>query len=205
MKNSLLLCAALALMSCHHAGNFEGGNSETEYKVAMCMAPPPPSAKMNSAGFSKEENADESIPSTPQNNRTPDMIIRNANLRFSVDDYRKGRSEIARIIKSHNAWLTSENEENSTYNITNSMVIRVLGKDFDALVNGLSAVAKQINTKTISADDVTAEFVDITARLKTKKDIEAQYLDLLKRATKISDILEIEEKARVLREEIDAK
>ncbi|MBK7147877.1 MAG: DUF4349 domain-containing protein [Bacteroidetes bacterium] len=52
--------------------------------------------------------------------------------------------------------------------------------------------------------DVTAQFVDIEARLKTKKNVEQRYSDLLREAKKIQDILDIEEKLRVIREEIES-
>jgi hypothetical protein len=137
--------------------------------------------------------------------KTQEMIIRTGNLRFSLEEYKKGRSQIEQIIKSHNGYIASENEDNTTYNITNTMTVRVLNKDFDALMNGLGTVAKQINTKTVNTQDVTAEYVDIQARLKTKKEIDAQYIELLKKAVKIADIIEIEDKERVIREEIEAK
>ena len=54
-------------------------------------------------------------------------------------------------------------------------------------------------------EDVSAEFVDITARLKTKKEVEKRYIDLLQKAVKVTDILEVEEQLRVIREEIEAK
>ena len=213
MKKILILFAAMPMLfACHPASNYEGRNPDAnsvgykddKFVPAACSMPPPPAPKREARGLMKEDNKEESIPLPPQIYQVPEMIIRNADLRFSVADYRKGRTLIGQVIKTHNGWLTSENEENNTADVTNKIVIRVLSKDFDALVSGLSGIAKQINTKTISADDVTAEFVDVTSRLKTKKEIDAQYLELLKRANKISDILEIEEKERVLREEIEA-
>ena len=52
--------------------------------------------------------------------------------------------------------------------------------------------------------DVTEEFLDIQARLKTKKELEYRYLALLKQAKDVSDILEIEEKMGQLRSDIES-
>ena len=58
--------------------------------------------------------------------------------------------------------------------------------------------------KNISAEDVTSEFIDITGRLKTKKDVRNRYTELLNKADKVKDIIEVEEKLRVLQEEIES-
>ncbi|MCX6296917.1 MAG: DUF4349 domain-containing protein [Bacteroidetes bacterium] len=134
-----------------------------------------------------------------------EKIKKTADLDISVDDYKVARAAIEKVVKSGNAYIGGENEQNSTYSITNSMVIRVSNKDFDRMVSNLAAVASHVNSKNIYMEDVTAQFVDITARLKTKKEVEKRYLDLLQKAMKVSDILEVEGQLRVIREEIEAK
>lgn len=134
-----------------------------------------------------------------------EKIKKTANIDISVDDYKLARIAIDKIVKSGHAYIGGENEQNSTYSISNSMIIRVANKDFDAMVSNLAAVASHMNSKNIYMEDVTAQFVDITARLKTKKEVEKRYLDLLQKAVKVTDILEVEEQLRVIREEIEAK
>ncbi len=134
-----------------------------------------------------------------------EKIKKTADVNISVEDYKVARAAIDRIVKTGNAYISGENEQNSTYSITNSMCIRVSNKDFDAMVNSLAGIASHVNSKNIYLEDVTAEFVDITTRLKTKKEVEKRYLELLQKAAKISDILEVEQQLRVIREEIEAK
>ncbi len=137
--------------------------------------------------------------------KIPSKIRKTANLNITVDDYKKARTEIEKIIKTNNAYIGNENEQNSTYSITNDMVIRVVNKDFEGMVNRLLGVATNVNSKNISAEDVTAQFVDIQSRLKSKKEIEKRYLDILNKASKVTDVLEIEQKLGEIREEIEAK
>lgn len=134
-----------------------------------------------------------------------EKIKKTANIDISVDDYKVARAAIDKIIKSGNGYIGGEQEQNSTYSISNSMIIRVSNKDFDAMVSNLSTIASHVNSKNIYMEDVTAQFVDITARLKTKKEVEKRYLALLDKAVKVTDILEVEEQLRVIREEIEAK
>jgi hypothetical protein len=61
------------------------------------------------------------------------------------------------------------------------------------------------NSKNITAEDVTSQFVDIEARLKTKKEVELRYTALLREAKKVSDILEVENNLRTIREEIESQ
>lgn len=132
-------------------------------------------------------------------------IRKTAFLNFNVDDYKKARIDIENIVRSNNAYIGSENEQNNSYSIYNTMVIRVMNKDFEAMVNNVEGVASYVNSKNITAEDVTAEFIDIQTRLKSKKEIEKRYLDILQKAAKVTDILEIERKLGEIREEIEAK
>lgn len=137
--------------------------------------------------------------------KTPQKIRKTANLNFTVEDYASSRAKIEKLVKSKNGYISNENEQKNTYSISNDMVIRVENKDFDILMTELLTVAKEINSKNVYVDDVTAQFVDIQSRLRSKKEIENRYLTLLSKAQKVSDILEIEEKLGEIREEIEAK
>lgn len=143
--------------------------------------------------------------SAPAHYRTSDKIIRTANISFMVKDYAKSRTEIEKTVRSMRAYIADENEQNNSHSISNTMTIRVVNDEFYPLVERLTSVASEVTAKTIDSKDVTAQFVDIQARLKTKKEVEQRYISLLNKATKISEILEIEEKMRAIREEIEAK
>ncbi|MBN8697423.1 MAG: DUF4349 domain-containing protein [Bacteroidetes bacterium] len=137
--------------------------------------------------------------------KIPSKIRKTADINITVDDYKKARTEIEKIIKSANSYIGNENEQRNTYSISNDMVIRVVNKDFESMVDKLLGVAKDVNSKSVSAEDVTAQFVDLQSRLRSKKEIEKRYLDILQKANKVSDILEIEQKIGEIREEIEAK
>ena len=61
-----------------------------------------------------------------------------------------------------------------------------------------------VKSKSIYVDDVTETYVDFYQRLKNKKNVEKQYNELLKKAGTISEILNVQEHLRRLREEIEA-
>ncbi|MES2284378.1 MAG: DUF4349 domain-containing protein [Bacteroidota bacterium] len=216
-----LLLAIVMLSSCssNKSADYSGLLSSPEQSVGSEMSPPPPpspptDAAMNDeASIVQEESKKEGTGgssintgiSTVERVKIPEKIKKTADLNITVEDYKKARTEIEKIVKSGNAYIGSENEQNTTYSITNYMVIRVLNKDFDSMVNKLLTVARNVNSKNVTAEDVTAQFVDIQSRLKSKKEIEKRYLDILQKASKVSDILEIEQKLGQIREEIEAK
>ncbi len=215
---SLLLAVVMFSSCANKSEESKVGSSASGETVDGIMSPPPPSAPpseevlMDQTSIAKKEQNEEtggssiSAPSAVSEKiKIPEKIKKTAQLIITVEDYKKARTEIEKIVKSGNAYIGSENEQNSTYNITNNMEIRVLNKDFDLMVNKLLTVASHVNSKNVNAEDVTAQFVDIQSRLKSKKEIEKRYLDILQKASKVSDILEIEQKLGQIREEIEAK
>lgn len=213
-----LILAIVMLSSCgSKSADYNGLMPSSEQVVSSEMSPPPPpsppadgamnDATLEAGNISKEgggRSASNEAASVVKI-KIPEKIRKTANLNITVEDYKKARTEIEKIVKSGNAYIGSENEQNTTYSITNYMVIRVLNRDFDAMVNKLVTVARNVNSKNVTAEDVTAQFVDIQSRLKSKKEIENRYLDILQKASKVSDILEIEQKLGEIREEIEAK
>lgn len=194
------------LSSCGSKSSSSDVGLAKEESAAIALSEP--SSVSETAKFTPPSVSEESSGSNYSSTVTikiPSKIKKTADLNITVDDYKKARIEIEKIVKSGNGYIGSENEQNSTYSITNDMVIRVVNKDFDAMVTKLLTIASNVNSKNISAEDVTAEFVDIQSRLKSKKEIEKRYVDILQKASKVSDILEIEEKIGEIREEIEAK
>ncbi|MDP1746171.1 MAG: DUF4349 domain-containing protein, partial [Bacteroidota bacterium] len=214
-----LILAIVMFSSCggNKSADFNGLLPSAEESVSSEMSPPPPPSPpadgamndetLEAGNISKEgggRSASNEAASVVKI-KIPEKIKKTADLNLTVEDYKKARIEIEKIVKSGNAYIGSENEQNTTYSITNYMVIRVLNKDFDSMVNKLLTVASNVNSKNITAEDVTARFVDIQSRLKSKKEIENRYLEILQKASKVSDILEIEQKLGEIREEIEAK
>ncbi len=146
-------------------------------------------------------------PLTPHRVETkiPTQIIKNADVRMQVDKLDKSYIKIKTLLAKHSAYFGNDNRSQSDYEITQDMLIRVPSAQFDSLLDELMGEAIYINNKNISAEDVTGQFVDIEARLKTKKEVELRYLTLLKEAKKVSDILEVENNLRTIREEIEAQ
>ena len=132
-------------------------------------------------------------------------IIKTANVSLELRNFKEGRKSLTNLLNKYDAYISNEEEYNRDYQLNTNLVIRISSENFDSLLNEICGLAIHIDSKIISSKDVTEEFIDISARLKNKKKVELQYLEILKKAYTISDILKVNEHLRVIREEIESK
>lgn len=205
MRITILIVAVFALLSCNNLDSYKNKLSNVEsYDMPQSVSETYEETEYDgeSAKMSEKSASDSRVSGTIP---IPDKIIKTANIGIEVKNYKESLGKIKQIVKSNNAYVSNEEERNYSYSISNTIVIRVTNKNFDSLIHLLLNEASKIEYKTISAVDVTEEFVDIEARLKTKKDVEKRYTEILKQARTIHEIMEVEEELRVIREEIEAK
>ncbi|WP_250253173.1 DUF4349 domain-containing protein [Chryseobacterium sp. Marseille-Q3244] len=130
-------------------------------------------------------------------------IIKNGNMRIQVGEIKKAQTLVNDILKKNNAYIQKEEFQNTDMNETMNLTIRVPHKNFDALINSFSDGVGSVLSKNISSDDVTEEYTDVSIKLANKKIYLEKYRDMLKSAKTTKDMLEIQEKIRVLEDEID--
>jgi hypothetical protein len=202
----IIVLLLLLTVSCSKTNDNDGKiKSETELAFTMPSgekdlisdtisrySPPPLNNTINGGNISEEPIIEK-------------QIIKTANINFGVKDYKKAKVNIDTIIVKNKAYIASENEINNAYDISNTIVIRVPAENFSKLLADLEGEADQFESKSINTSDVTEEYIDIVKRLDNKKKVEAQYIELLKKAYTIGEILQVNEQIRVLREEIEAK
>ena len=130
--------------------------------------------------------------------------LKNGYLTIEVENYNESRKKIKNLVLKSGGYLGNETETNETYRISNELTIRIPASTFDQMMEGLMAEGIKTDSKRIEVQDVGEEYADLTARIEAKKAVEKRYLEILNKANKISDILEVEEKLRVIREETEA-
>jgi len=178
------------------------------------------SAKQDNAAFTREmsaemdqsgaERADQDPPPPSQeelqNSSQPveRKIIKEGSITFETDDLQATRQLITTAVAESGGYLAQDNAYNEYDRIQHQLVLRIPADKFDTLLNKISASAKKLDSKNISAQDVTEEFIDVQARLKTKKELEKRYLELLKQAKKVDEILNIEREIGTLRSDIES-
>lgn len=131
-------------------------------------------------------------------------LIRNGQLEFKTNDVKKAKEEIEKISKELNGYISGENENNYGDRLQYNQTIRVPADQFDNLIKRIEALADKVENKGINTQDVTEEFIDVEARLKTKRELEARYSEILKQAKTVADIIAIESQIANVRSEIES-
>jgi len=194
MKMNTLLLLVTLLFSC-------GGNNSSP-EIAMDMAAP--EAKMAQRGGEYEAAIDVAEQHLPPPEIVERKLIRNGSLEFQTEEVKKTKLEIEKICKELNAYISSESENNFGDRLQYNQSIRVPSAQFDALIARIEPLAKKIDNKNINTQDVTEEFIDVEARLKTKKELEERYREILKQAKTVQDIISIESQIANVRSEIES-
>lgn len=159
----------------------------------------PPKNESIASSDSKDKMADTASPEVPQ------KIIKEASIRFETDNLEDTFNRIQTAIAANKATIQNDSEGKDYDNIYRNLTIRVPSQNFDSFINAISKGVTYFERKDISSQNVTEEYIDLTSRLNTKRKLEARYLEILQKATKISEILEIEKQISAIREEIEAK
>ena len=144
--------------------------------------------------------------STDQVRDTTKKIIKTGTIQFEAGNINAARKKILQSLKKYGGYVDEDNQTtNSDINRKEyNLKISIPAKYFDFLVDSVSADADKIDTKNISVTDVTTRYIDMKTRLDNKKILENRYLELLKKGTKISDLLEIENKLTEIRSDIES-
>ena len=131
-------------------------------------------------------------------------IIRDGRLGLRVTELEKSKTLIDTLVRANGAYYANESFQNSDWESSYNLKIRVPSLNFDKFISGIEAGEGEVLYKVIDARDVTAQFIDLETRLENKRSYLVRYNDLLKKANSVNDILAIEEKIRGLEEEIES-
>ena len=144
----------------------------------------------------------ESPPPAPN---APKKIIHTADIRFKVEDLKKAEMSIKARVQAMGGYISNTNQNRESGNLENSWTIRIPAEKFETFLGNVEKESIYTDSKNVSAEDVTAEYVDNDLRIKSKQKVFERYLELLKQAKNVEEIMSVEEQIRVIREEIEAK
>ncbi|EJG00919.1 DUF4349 domain-containing protein [Flavobacterium sp. F52] len=167
--------------------------------VSAVMVPPPPPA-----GASESNRKDQDL-NESSTTKIPQKIIKQGSLRFETDNLENTFNQIHKAVSENKARIINDSEGKDYNSVYRSLTVKVPSQNFDRFINNVSKGVSYFEVKNISAEDVTEQFIDLTSRLNTKKKLEERYLQILQKATKVSEILEIEKQISAIREEIESK
>lgn len=134
---------------------------------------------------------------------TDRLLVKEGWISFEVTDAQKTRDAVNDLVREFEGYVASEDQsryEKRTFQQT----VRIPADSIDEFIRKVENLAGKLESKHISVEDVTEEFVDEKSRLATKRKLEARYQEILKQANTVQEILEIERQLKVVREEIES-
>lgn len=181
----VIITILLSLFSCSQGGNDSGFQESA------------PSTEL-STKLDKMVQPDESVVNLER------KLIKEGYIEFETKNMADTRNQVLDVVKKFKGYISSDQEFTSPGRISNTMVIRIPAPSFDSALALIGKDVRKFDRKEVFIKDVTEEFLDVEARLNTKRELEQRYIELLKQAGKISEIMEIERELAQLRSDVES-
>jgi uncharacterized protein DUF4349 len=131
-------------------------------------------------------------------------IIKTADVNIEVKNYKSFNESVKEKIHKYGGYIAQEQQNENDYKIEDVITIKVPVDQFDYLINELTPADEKVYEKKIASDDVTTAVVDTKSRLEAKKEVRLRYLDLLRQAKNMEEILNVQHEINGIQEEIEA-
>ena len=130
-------------------------------------------------------------------------LIRNGALDLIVKSPTESAEQIRALAEGVGGFLVSSQTTGGPGAASASLVIRVPAGHFEEVRAGIRKLGVRVESESFEAQDVTREYVDQEARLRSLRAQETQYLAIMKRAVSVKETLEVSEKLSGVRGQIE--
>lgn len=138
---------------------------------------------------------------------TDRKIVRNAELNLEADSPEQAQQKITTIAESKGGFVVESQQSSSDIKVTTrdivTMTVRVPAQKFSEALDEIRKTSSRVVVETVKGEDVTEEFIDIEARLKAKKALEQQFVEIMKRANSVDDALSVQTQLAEVRGDIE--
>lgn len=213
MKSPIIMLLALVsfTLSCSSAGN----RTPTAPAQSASVAQPEAVAKEEAETIGRDGDVAEkvSLSDAVKADTTAEAadrkIIRNADITIEVTSTSEAQHRVTSIAEAHGGFVvTSEAKQRPSgdpaLRTTDfKLVVRVPANQFGVALDEIKKLATNVPEEKATGQDVTEEFIDLEARIKTQKALEAQFLGIMRQANKVVDALEVQRQIAEVRTEIE--
>jgi Domain of unknown function (DUF4349) len=165
----------------------------------------PPSAQSPSVGAAATPAAPQSAAALKAGSATR-KIVRQGELELEVRAPGDTQTALERLAEQHGGYVVSaarDTDNGSAVNVRVTLVVRVPQAELTATIAELKRLGRGTGSERITSDDVTDEYVDLAARAVSQKQLEQQYLEILKRAVTVKDAMDVQKELAEVRTEIE--
>jgi len=136
-------------------------------------------------------------------------IIRNADITLEVASTTEAQHSVTSIAEARGGFVvTSEALQRKSTDPAQrttdfKLVVRVPANQFGVALDEIKKLADNILEEKANGQDVTEEFIDLEARIKTQKALEIQFLEIMRQTKNIEDALQVQRQIAEVRTVIE--
>ncbi len=182
---SIVLLAALAFSGCGAAAR---GEVDALGGMFLSEAPASPSESAKRSADAEGAGAGFADGSTLPMAR---MVIKTAALSVRVKDVPGANTRAIQLAEGSGGFVQSSSQWDDG-GVRADLSLRVPPEGFLPLIRSLESLGK-VEGKSISGEDVTEEYYDLDARLENLAEVRGRLFELLDRAAKVTDAIEVEQ------------
>ena len=129
------------------------------------------------------------------------IIVHTARMVLVVEDVAETLDNIADAAHALGGWVVNSDRSSKH---TGSIAVRVPAQALDEAFVRLEALALEVETRAVTSEDVTDEYVDNQSRLGSLRATEQRLLSFLDRADEVEDALLVQKEISELQQQIEA-
>jgi hypothetical protein len=134
---------------------------------------------------------------------TDRKIVKNGYMTLEVNDITAAIAGIAAVAEDLGGYVVSSNKSGDTDATYGQIIIRIPSDKFDEALDRLSKLAVNVPNESTTSEDFTQQYTDLQAQLRNLEATEDQYLETLKKAEKVEDILAVQRELSNVRGQIE--
>jgi Domain of unknown function (DUF4349) len=131
------------------------------------------------------------------------LIVRTGTLEMDVADLGASVSAADAAVGRAGGYISGSNRTADGRDEVARVTYRIPSAAWDATLDGLHRLAVRIRAENISTEEVTGKVVDLTARIANLRATEAALQAIMAKATRISDVLDVQEQLTSTRGDIE--
>ena len=189
---------------------FAGGQTSTILSTVGAAIPEHPS----NVGSGVDSTADDQGSGTGNSNGGPAvadaaagpptlLIVRTGTLELEVAPLGSTVIAAGNVVTAAGGYVSGSDETAVGDDASASVVYRIPAAAWDATVTGIRGLATKVQHQQVDTEEVTGQVVDLGARIANLRATEAALQAIMARATKISDVLDVQKELTATRGEIE--
>ncbi len=131
------------------------------------------------------------------------MVIRTAQISLLVENTDDAEVKVRNLVQSMGGYVLSSETRGDEESRNVALTFKVPAERFDDALNSVASFATKVQNRSVTGEDVTDQFVDTEARLRTLRATETRLLDFLKAAQTTEEALQVNQQLTNLQGEIE--